>query len=213
MAISQQRISKGFYQYSQVNNFITVKNYMFLREKGKKCLLLRFVNDTDFKVDSMEYTVVQLDAGGQTIATIPVVCKKMNFAPGEMYASNDSIVVDDYCSDFKIVFSAVHSGNYVYTVRDGRVVADYSLPEEGVEIGKKKRGRKIKRFRVKRKLIRHPIIATLAPIVAAILAILCVTLYMARDFVRTIPLRNAQASVDVFEDSDREYCFEKYVET
>lgn len=212
MAKSQQRISKGFYQYSQVNNFITVKNYMFLREKGKKCLLIRFVNDSDFKVDSMEYTVVQLGAGGQVIDNIRVECKKMNLAPGEMYVSNESIVVDDYCSDFKVVFSRVCSGNYVYTVREGRAVADYTLPEVGLQVGKKKRVRPIKRFTVARKLISRPIIATLAPIVAVLLAILCVVLYMVRDYVKTIPLNSVRVSADTFL-GDVEYGFEKYVET
>ena len=212
MATSQQRISKGFYQYSQVNNFITVKNYMFLREKGKKCLLIRFVNDSDFTVDSMEYVVVQLGVGGEIIDNTKVVCKKMNLDPGEMYASDESVVVDDYCTDFRVVFSCVRSGDYVYTVREGRLVADYTLPNSALEIGKKKSGRRVRRFRVKRRLIRHPLIATLAPIVALILAILCVTLYMVRDFVKTIPLRGAQASVDIF-DGAEEYGFEKYVET
>lgn len=224
MAKSQQRISKGFYQYSQVNNFITVKNYMFIREKGKKCLLIRFVNDSDFTVDSMEYTVVQLGAGGQVIDNTRVACKKMNLAPGEMYASNESIVVDDYCSDFKVVFSCVRSGNYVYTVREGRAVADYILPEVALEIGEKKRGRKgkrsrkikrrhrIKRFTVARKLISRPMIATLAPIVAVLLAILCAALYMARDYVKTIPLNGAWVSADTL-DGEVEYGFEQYVET
>ena len=182
MAGSQQRISKGFYQYSQVNNYITVKNYMFLREKGKKCLLIRFVNDADFTVDSMEYVVVQFGSGGQTIDTTRVVCEKMNLAPGAMYASNDSIVVDDYCTDFKIVFSFARSGNYVYTVRDGRVVADYVLPQEKLEISGKKRERKIKHFSVERKLITRPTIAMLSPVAIAVISLLGVALHMLFSF-------------------------------
>lgn len=211
MASSQQRISKGYYQYSQVNNFITVKNYMFLRDNDKKCLLIRFVNDSDFVVDSMEYVVVQLGVGGEIIKRSEVVCKKMKLAPGEIYASDDALVVDDYCSDFKVVFSTVRSGDYVYTVREGRVVADYTLPPPALDIGKKKRGRRVRRFSVKRRYIRRPVIATLAPIVALILAILCVALYMTREFIKIIPSRNPQASAESFCDT-AEYGFEKYVE-
>jgi hypothetical protein len=159
----------------------------------------------------MEYVVVQLGVGGEIIKRSEVVCKKMKLAPGEIYASDDALVVDDYCSDFKVVFSSVRSGDYVYTVREGRVVADYTLPNPTLDIGKKKRGRRIRRFSVKRRLIRHPIIATLAPIIALILAIACVALYMVRDFIKIIPSRNPQASVESFCDM-AEYGFEKYVE-
>ena len=208
MASGQQRISKGFYQYSQVNNFITVKNYMFIRENDKKCLLIRFVNDSDFVVDSMEYVVVQLGVGGEIIKKSEVICKNMKLAPNEIYAPDDALVVDDYCSDFKVVFSCVKSGDYVYTVREGRVVVDYTLPDPPLDLGKKKRGSAVKRFGVQRRSIRRTAIATLAPIVALVLAIVCVSLYMVRTFIETTSPEETQESATSFTD-EVEYDFEK----
>ena len=129
MVANQQQISKGFYQYSQVSDFISVKNYIYLRQNGQKCLMLRFVNDTNFTVDSMKFSVIQLDSSGTVLGQIDIAYDEMKLKSGAMYSADKAIVVDEYCSDFKVVIVQVNSGKYVYHVRDGRPVVSYTLPE------------------------------------------------------------------------------------
>jgi hypothetical protein len=40
-------ISKSEYTHPQVGGFIVVKQYMFYRYQGKKCLMVRFANETE----------------------------------------------------------------------------------------------------------------------------------------------------------------------
>ena len=126
----QQQISKGFYQYSQIDRFVSVKNYMFVRAGDRKCLLLRFSNDSDFGVNAMALTVTQLDSNGAVIGKIPVSYQDLSIAPGATYAPNGGLVVDERCNQFKLQFSWVRSGSYTYRVRDGRITVLYPKSEE-----------------------------------------------------------------------------------
>ena len=126
----QQHISKGLYHYSQLDSFISVKDYLFVRSDNRKCLLLRFSNDSDFTADSMEYTIVQLDSAGNLLGKTKVFRENMNFAPGSTYTADDGIVVQEYCNDFKILFTRVTSGCYQYTVKRGKVITHYLKQHE-----------------------------------------------------------------------------------
>lgn len=178
MAKGQQRISKGFYQYSQADNFITVKNYIFLKQNDKKGLLIRFVNDMPYKVDSMEYTVVQLDVNGAILGKTCIKHTAMNLLPGSMFVSDDAVAVDDRCCDFRVVFAFVRSGDYLYTVREGNVVVDYALPPRPLLSYKKNRVVDVKTFSVKRKTVKRPIISVISPLVALILSIVFIIMYI-----------------------------------
>ncbi len=177
MAKGQQRISKGFYQYSQADNFITVKNYIFVQQGDKKGLLIRFVNDSDFEADSMEYTVVQLDVNGEVIGKNKMKHTAMRLRPEEVFASDEAIIVDNRCCDFKVVFSRVVSGNYVYTVSEGKVIVDYILPAKPLIDPQKGRNKALRSFSVKRRTASRPMIALLAPIVALVLSLIFVLMY------------------------------------
>ena len=128
MQTDAQMLSKGFYQYAQLDRFIAVKNYIFLRDHGKKGLLLRLYNDMDYPVDHMEFTIVQMDAAGKILERTPVVCKKIKFYPGNTYTLKEAVIVHELCNDFKIVFDEVRAGRYTYYVKDGGAVAYFDLP-------------------------------------------------------------------------------------
>ncbi|MBQ4141406.1 MAG: hypothetical protein IJD70_08720 [Clostridia bacterium] len=125
MPSPNQQILKGYYQYSQINNFVSVKNFMFVKDNKKNGLLIRFSNDSDFRVDSMSFTIVQLDSTGSTIGKNNVTLKSLDFMPGTNYSSNDPIIVGDNCSNFKLYFTEVRSGNYRYRIRHGKIITDY----------------------------------------------------------------------------------------
>lgn len=183
MAKGQQRLSKGFYQYSQADNFVAVKNYIFIYEDGKKNLLLRFVNDLGFEVDSMEYTVVQFDVDGNILDNTKVKHKAMKFLPGQMFATDTPIAVDGRCCDFKVVFSCVRSGDFAYTVREGKVIADYVWPQLPL-LPKNKRGiKEAKSFSVKRKRCpRLTLVTVVSPLVALALTLAFILMYMTFDY-------------------------------
>ncbi len=124
--INKDQISKGFYQHPQISNFISVKNYIFLHRNEKQYLLIRFSNDSEFTVDSMRLTILQLDAQNQTISKTTVQYEDLSFAPNTTYASPKGLAVDEKCCNFKILYNEVHSGHYCYTVRSNEVVVQYA---------------------------------------------------------------------------------------
>ena len=125
MLINQQYLSKGFYQYAQIGNAVSVKNYIFMHENGKKCLLIRFSNDLEYTVDTMTFTVIQLDSVGKVITQTNVTYTELQFLPGSTYVAPIGLVVDDSCTDFKVVFSSVKSGRYEYLTRGGHLIVRY----------------------------------------------------------------------------------------
>lgn len=128
--MEHKQISKGIYQHSQIGNFISVKNYIFIRKDGKKHLMLRFSNDFGYAVSSITYVIVQTDSAGKTIARTKITHGGLDFQPGSTYAAEDPICVDEYCSDFRIEFSEVVSGFYRYEVRSDMITVHYiKVPE------------------------------------------------------------------------------------
>jgi hypothetical protein len=152
MDSNQQILSKGFYQYAQIGNPVSVKDYIFLRNDQKKCLLLRFLNNLEYTVTAMDFTVIQMDSAGNVLENTQIVYKDLFFLPGSTYAESAGIVVDEACSDFKVVFSKVTAGKYEYTSRGGFPIVQYVKGVEALEIeGEKgtnisKTSAKIRRF-------------------------------------------------------------------
>jgi len=159
-----QYISKGFYKYSQIGNFISVKNYIFIRHNNKKCLLLRFLNETEYPINSFEYTVVQMDASGKILAKTKMSHRSISLDPGKTYTLSHAIVVDEYCSDFKILFSEVYSENYKYHVRDGEVIAHY-IKKEPPLLNKYEKISDVTGFSVKPKRFGKPRLAVFLAII------------------------------------------------
>ncbi|MBQ3490858.1 MAG: hypothetical protein IJA86_09740 [Clostridia bacterium] len=145
--MERKQISKGIYQHGQIGNFVSVKNYIFIRKDGKKHLMLRFTNECDYLVNFMTYVIVQMDGTGKVIARTKVTHENLNFRPGAMYVTENPIRVDEYCSDFKIVFSEVVSGFYRYEVHTDMITVHYiKVPEPIVDLSeyRKKVQRKYK---------------------------------------------------------------------
>lgn len=133
MVTKQQFLSKGFYQYAQVGNPVLVKDYIFARQEGKKCLMVRFSNELEYTVDAMAFTVIQMDAAGKVLANTDIQYVEMNFCPGGTYVSDAGIVVDEYCTDFRIVLSAVRSGQYEYVPHGSHTAVRYLRKQQPLE--------------------------------------------------------------------------------
>ena len=119
-------LSKGVYRHSYIKNFLYVKYYMFVRKNNKKYLSVRFENASDATFDSVTFTVVALDSSGEVVERIPVTYKDVTIRPGDSFTNNKMIRVKPECSDFKIVFDRVLSGDVVYSEQGGHAIARYA---------------------------------------------------------------------------------------
>ena len=151
MASKKRCIAKGNYRRSQIGHFMTVKNYIFLRDADRKCLLLRFVNDMDVNVDGMIYTVFQYDEDGKLITKSRVRYGGILVRPHETYAHYEALAVDDACVDFEVVFSEVSSGKYVYRVID-RIVSVYYNNAPAVPLPDSAEEETVRRHTVRRRI-------------------------------------------------------------
>ena len=119
MSSPQQIISKGYYAHAQIDGFVSVKNYIFSYMDDRKYLLIRFTNLSDFVVHSMEFTLSLLDRSGAVLEERKILLKDLTFVPGHTYSPTQAFEVDEFCTDFKVEFSRVTSGKYIYRV-DGQ---------------------------------------------------------------------------------------------
>ena len=157
--MEHQIISKGIYNHSQIDNFVSVKNYIFIRKDEKKHLLLRFSNDFNYVVNAMTYFVIQRDSSGRVLDHLKITHEKLEFQPNTMYVTEQPICVNEDCSDFKIVFLEVISDFYRYEVHSDMIAVHYiKTPEPIVDVENlnKKEQRKrldvsVSKYRVKQK--------------------------------------------------------------
>ena len=174
--ISENFIAKGNYRHSQIGNFVSVKNYIFLREKGMKRLLLRFSNELGYTVDRISYSVFQYDTEGNLLGRLQVRHEGIRLEPLGTYATEAPLAVDEKCADFKIVFSEARSGKYRYRVADQRVSVFYEDSEalfdpEKTDLGEQ--DEPIRRYSVKRKRFCHE---KKAALIAAVVILLVIAL-------------------------------------
>jgi len=201
--LEQNHISKGIYQHSQIGNFISVKNYIFIRQNGKKHLMLRFSNDFGYVADSMTYFVVQMDNAGKVLARTKVTNAALAFRPGTMYVTEQPICVDEYCSDFKIVFAEVVSGSYRYEVHSDTIAVHYikemspvmALSALSKSEKRRRRDDSVKRYGAEQKKFHEKgVAAFISSITAVLLLFLSVAamcchyvLYLNPKFIRSVP--------------------------
>ena len=129
MKEKQHVISKGPYTYPQINKFLTVKQYIFYRKEGQKCLLLKFMNDAEFFINEFRFKLIQLNSEGKTICSQNVLFDEISVPSGTAFTPTSRIVVDEKCSDFKIVFDYVDSGDFRYRIKRGKIVTFFKEPK------------------------------------------------------------------------------------
>lgn len=170
MDSNQQILSKGFYQYAQIGNPVSVKDYIFLRNDHKKCLLLRFLNNLEYIVTAMDFTVIQMDSAGNVLENTEIAYKDLFFLSGSTYAEPVGIVVDEACSDFKVVFSKISAGKYEYISRGGCPIVQYVKDAEELEITGDK-GTNITKTSAKTRRFGKPHIVAVAAVLAVLVMI------------------------------------------
>ena len=129
MKLSEKVISKGTYNYSLPNSPIEVLQYVFIRQRGRKCLLLRFRNNTEFIVNKIEYEIVQLGEKGKEISRTEFKTPPLNETPGSVFTLSDAIIVNEQCVDFRINFIFLKAGKYEYNFSGKDVFVSYESEE------------------------------------------------------------------------------------
>ncbi len=118
---------KGLYHHPQAAGFVSLKQYMIVENKGKKCLMLRFFNEMQVPVGAIEFKLVQLDLHGNFLSSDTVKVDSMKMAPGATHAMKSGIVLSEKCVDFTVTVLSAQSNGYKYVLRRGIPMPTYDF--------------------------------------------------------------------------------------
>ena len=127
--MEKQIISKGDYRHYQIENYVSVKQYIILRTEDKKCLTLRFTNSLGCNVDAFKFLLIQMDIQGNVIGRKKIKFEDIFFENGRDYTSCKGIILDEKCADFKIQMLCVYSDKYRYKQKNNKI-ATYYVPHK-----------------------------------------------------------------------------------
>lgn len=122
-------LARGMYRHNQHSSFVCVREFMFVRKKEKKCLILRFLNETDATLNAVEYTLNQLDIDGKVVDSSVIVHSNLRAHSGKTFSPRTALVLKDECVDFRIEMNKAMSGPYTYHLRGESVVVDYGIDD------------------------------------------------------------------------------------
>ncbi|MBR6782539.1 MAG: leucine-rich repeat domain-containing protein [Clostridia bacterium] len=121
----EEIIAKGAYTAPQFEELVSVKQFIMLRRKGAKYLLLRLHNDRAERADTVCFKVKQYDVKGSLIATETVVKRNLSIEGGEDATLNGPIKLNRACIDFTVEMVYAEYGDYTYRLHDGALSASY----------------------------------------------------------------------------------------
>ena len=124
--------SKEAYLYPQPDGLLRVKDYLFAEGKEGRCVLLRWILEAEFPVDTVRYEVEQLDAAEECCGVTSVVLTLRDFheaRPGDTFIPSEGVAVAAACTSVRVHLREVTSGTYRYRVNGTRVETDYRFPD------------------------------------------------------------------------------------
>ena len=121
---------KSAYRYLQYAGYVSVKEFVIAEQEEKKYLLIRFANDTSFQINSLEYTVIQLNDKGEELRKTKQTKSELLFESEGEYTTTEGVIVDDSCADIKVEIENFVSGSIRYRFENGELEGEYlrSLP-------------------------------------------------------------------------------------
>lgn len=122
----------SLYAHPQSAGLCALREYLLTDSEAGRILLLRWVKEGDFGIDSMTFEVTMLDAIGNNLGQVTVTQKDGDIPPveaGHIFTPDRGIPVDGGCVDIRVRLLEVRSGAYVYRVENGAVITDYDAPE------------------------------------------------------------------------------------
>ena len=173
--VSANYIDKGVYSHKQVNGYMVVKQFMVVEREEKRCLILRFLNESDFEVNAMIFTVTQRDTAGEIIGTSNIKLTHLSVAAGELFSPESGVIIAPECADFEVEMQTVISGKYRYVFKGRQVTAHYDKRgyEDGVNAvhihSHEGKSTAIRKYYTKGRLYRFIAVATLLSVLISII--------------------------------------------
>lgn len=121
------------YTAPQPSGLMTVREYRFVASGDQRCLLIRWVKEADFSVDSFTFELTLLDAVGGCTGNRRITYRASDLPAAEVgvpFTMDSGIPVDEDCAGIHIRLLEVVSGSYIYRVQaDRTVTVDYEAEE------------------------------------------------------------------------------------
>lgn len=127
-----KQLDKGLYHHPQPADFVSLKHYMIIEKKRKRCLILRFFNESQLFVNEIEFKLVQLDIKGRVIDTADIKAESMNMAPGETFAIKSGIIISPKCADFTVTILYALADGYKYVIKHGVPSPTYDVSKSSL---------------------------------------------------------------------------------
>lgn len=123
-------VSKGLYRGElDKTSLLDITEYVFIRENGKKYLLLRFTNKSDFNITSITFWLIQKNADGKEIGERKVSLTNLRCVAWETFSPDKGLLVDDKCADVDVKMISIGSGNYEYRSKNGEAFVRYDFQD------------------------------------------------------------------------------------
>ena len=132
MSAENRIVNKLRYRYPQINNFVSVKELLFIRENESNHLLIRFCNLCDVTVNEIAFTVIELDYYARVLGRHYVNEDTLDIRPGDTYSPTSDIAISTDCCDCKIIIHHAISGKYLYREHEGKIITDFIKPQHEI---------------------------------------------------------------------------------
>lgn len=132
----EEIIAKGAYTAPQFAELISVKQFIMLRQRGEKYLLLRLCNDRAEKADSYCFRLKQYDVKGNLICSETVTERGISVEGGADFALDRKIKLNKACIDFRIEMVSATYGDYTYNLHGTRLTSVYENKSDEVPVNK-----------------------------------------------------------------------------
>ena len=122
----------SLYAHPQPAGLCALREYLLTDTEAGRLLLLRWVKEGDFGIDSLTFEVTMLDAVGNELGRVTITQRDGDIPPaeiGHIFTPERGVPVDGGCMDVRVRLTEVRSGGYVYRVENGTVTTDYDAPE------------------------------------------------------------------------------------
>lgn len=123
-------IAKGSYSEFRFNEFVSVRQYLLIREKGKKFLIMKLSNDASETVTGLKLEVEQLDVRGNCLEKNKVEWTDIVGKAGEKFIPPHKIPLRETCMEVKIRLVGATYGDYTYAVKSNELVVTYEKAEK-----------------------------------------------------------------------------------
>lgn len=126
-------VSKEPYLLPQPEGLVRVLDLLFAEtSEGGRCVLLRWILESEFPVDSITFELCQLDAADNCVASDLHTYGReelANLRKGDVFVPSVGYPLDDRCAMVEVKVQEAVSDRYVYRVKGTRVEAGYRAPE------------------------------------------------------------------------------------